>query len=247
MSDAPKGTILLADDELSFLKSTAALLARAGYECTTVTCGLEAVRCLEEESFDVLIADIHMPGNQELELVREGPLEGIPVILVTGEPSLESAIESVKLPVSGYLVKPVRRDDLLKEVSRVLEISKMFQCLDRGKDRLRSWSDDLDSVSRHRHTAGKSGDAMTHAVMESTVRHVVDALMDFARLSAPSGAPATADAEVCRLLKCERLRAFVNAVDDTIDVLEKTKRSFRSKDLGELRARLESLRREQTW
>ena len=98
------GRILIADDEETFRSSTADLLRRDGYECNCVPDAGEAVKELREGSYDLLIADIHMPGNPELELVREIPViaEGMPVLLVTGYPSANSAIEAIKLNVTAF-------------------------------------------------------------------------------------------------------------------------------------------------
>jgi CheY-like chemotaxis protein len=100
--------ILIADDEPTFLRSTADLLIREGYECDTAPDAPTAAEMLKRGGYDLLIADIKMPGNPDLELVSGMPqiAQGLPVILVTGYPSLATAIESVKLPVVAYLVKP---------------------------------------------------------------------------------------------------------------------------------------------
>ena len=86
MSD--QGRILIADDEKVFLESTADLLRRAGYECSCVPDAPSAIEELRKEEYDLLIADIKMPGNPDLELVRELPniAEGMPVILVVPSP-----------------------------------------------------------------------------------------------------------------------------------------------------------------
>lgn len=106
---AEKGKILIADDEETFLHSTADLLRREGYDCDIVPDGNRAAEMLGKGEYDLLIADIKMPGNGNLELVREMPrlAEGLPVILVTGYPSLKTAMESFQLPVAAYLPKPV--------------------------------------------------------------------------------------------------------------------------------------------
>jgi len=110
--------ILIADDEESFLYSTADILRREGYECSCASDARAAMEMLKEESYDLLIADIKMQGNSDLEFIKNLPqiAEGLPVILVTGYPSLNSAIESIQLPVVAYLVKPFELNDLLVRV-----------------------------------------------------------------------------------------------------------------------------------
>lgn len=65
------GRILLADDEKTFLNATADLLRAEGYECVTVPDGAAALSAAKSEPFDLLIADIEMPGNSDLQLVRQ--------------------------------------------------------------------------------------------------------------------------------------------------------------------------------
>lgn len=113
--------VLLADDEPLFLSTTAKLLSKLGYECTCVTNAGDALRALREHRFDVALVDLNMPGNLQLELLRDGRAQfpRVPMIVVTGMPTLPSAIESVRLGIADYLLKPVEFDDLATTIRRV--------------------------------------------------------------------------------------------------------------------------------
>jgi two-component system response regulator HydG len=113
---------LIADDEPLFLRTTAELLRKAGYECSCAADGHAAMQALAREPVDLVISDLNMPGNLKLELLREGRRQWpqIPLIIVTGAPSLPTAIESVRLGIADYLLKPVKFDDLLSSVRRAL-------------------------------------------------------------------------------------------------------------------------------
>jgi len=121
--------ILIADDEESFLYSTADILRREGYDCSCALDARAATEMLRKESYDLLIADIKMQGNADLEFIKALPriADGMPVILVTGYPSLNSAIESIQLPVVGYLVKPFELDELLVRVKDVITSTGLFK------------------------------------------------------------------------------------------------------------------------
>lgn len=114
--------ILIADDEPLYLRTTAELLRKAGYDCTCATDGDAALAALQRETFDLLLSDLSMPGNLKLELLQQGRDQwpDVPVIVVTGAPSLPTAIESVRLGISDYLLKPVKYDDLIASVRRAL-------------------------------------------------------------------------------------------------------------------------------
>ncbi len=122
MSEPDSPHLLIADDEPLFLKTTAALLRKAGFRCTTAPHGRAALEALSQESFDLVLSDLNMPGNLKLELLREGRTKWpeVPVIVITGAPSLPTAIESVRLGIADYLLKPVKYEDLLSAVRRAL-------------------------------------------------------------------------------------------------------------------------------
>lgn len=114
--------ILVADDEPLYLVTTGRLLRNAGYECVCVATGEEAIARLSEEPFDLVLSDLNMPGNQQLEVLRDHSTlrPQTPLIVVTGAPSLPTAIESIRLGIADYLLKPVRYEDLLACVKRAL-------------------------------------------------------------------------------------------------------------------------------
>src|SRR5574341_1431460 len=117
------GRILFADDEETFLRASCDLLRREGYACDGVPDASAAAQKLRVEKYDLLIADIKMPGNAELEFIQEVPkiTDGLPVILVTGYPSTYTAIKSIQLPVMAYLPKPVDFGELLNQVRKGVE------------------------------------------------------------------------------------------------------------------------------
>ena len=119
-----KKRILIADDEPLYLRTTGQLLRKAGYDCECVPDGVAALEKLGSEPFDLILSDLNMPGNLKLELLRQGRKRWphIPLIVITGVPSLPTAIESVRLGIADYLLKPVKYEDLLASVGRVLAL-----------------------------------------------------------------------------------------------------------------------------
>ncbi|MBA2115310.1 sigma-54-dependent transcriptional regulator [Bremerella alba] len=117
--------ILVADDEPLFLITTGELLKKAGFECRCVSDAKTALKYLAEERFDLILSDLNMPGNLKLELLQEGrdKWPDVPLVVVTGVPSLPTAIESVRLGIADYLLKPVKFNDLIACIQRVLERS----------------------------------------------------------------------------------------------------------------------------
>jgi len=119
--------VLVADDDDAVLRVHARILASKGYQVTTAPDGAAAVRALESGSFDVILSDIDMPGMsgiQLLERVRTRDLD-VPVILITGDPAIETAIKAMEQGALRYLVKPVEATALAKVVGDAVRLHRL--------------------------------------------------------------------------------------------------------------------------
>jgi EAL domain-containing protein (putative c-di-GMP-specific phosphodiesterase class I) len=102
--------LLLVDDDPAVLRSYDALLTRQGMTVVAVADGKTAVERVKSQSFDVIVSDISMPemsGIEFLRAVRAHDVD-VPVILMTGEPSVESAMRAVEYGAFRYLAKPIQ-------------------------------------------------------------------------------------------------------------------------------------------
>ena len=242
-----QGRILIADDDETFLFSTADHLRREGYECVTAADGRTAATELSSGEFDLLIADIKMPGNPKLELIRDLPriAPDLPVILVTGYPSVDTAIDAVELPVVAYHRKPLDHARLKEQVRLAIERRRLFRAVGRTRERLQGWIGDLERIESGALTDAEVVSSMPVSLyLDLTFRNVAGALTDLKQVTEAAAAE-KADQETCRLLNCPRLNALTGALSETIDVLKKTKSAFRSKDLAALRRKLEQIQREE--
>jgi DNA-binding response OmpR family regulator len=240
---ADSGRILFADDESVFLNAMGELLRQAGYACDGVSDAPAALALLRRQQYDLVISDIKMPGNSELRLVRELAelAPGIPVILVTGYPSLDSAVQSVELPVVAYLTKPLPFDELLHHVRAAISRSQNVRLVRSTRQRLQEWRQELDRIEQA--IIGKPEPAISatvEAFMALTLRNLAGCLADLQRVTAAINLP-TATQNACQLLNCPRPAQLTEAVRKAIRVLEETKRSFKSKELAELRQELQGL------
>jgi DNA-binding NarL/FixJ family response regulator len=115
-------TVLVADDDALFRDAVALTLRDDGYEVVTADSAAAGARVLAETRVDLVVADIAMQGNHRLEWLRDLArlAPDVPVVVVTGAPSIETAAEAVRLPVVAYLLKPVEARVLRAEVSRAL-------------------------------------------------------------------------------------------------------------------------------
>jgi ActR/RegA family two-component response regulator len=238
------GRILIADDEETFRNSIADLLREAGYQCDCASDAIVAAELLRSAEYHLLIADIKMQGNFELEFIRELPqiAEGMPVILVTGYPSLRSAIESIQLPVAAYLVKPFDFDELLVQVQISVKNCQFCKVVRDHRERLVSWSEDLKGIEEEQNIMPRGGfPSPIDDFLTLTFQNIAGALSDLKHLTESFSIGSSSQQEVCHLLNCPRLNTLNKTLMETIEILEKTKSAFKSKELGNLRRKLEEL------
>lgn len=106
-----KGKVLVVDDEKIICHTIRIGLQRHGYEVVTAQSAEEALEKIKNEAFDVVLADIRMPemdGIQMLKAIREIDLR-LPVIFITGYPSVETSAEALELGAEAYISKPFHR------------------------------------------------------------------------------------------------------------------------------------------
>ena len=117
--------ILLVDDEVVFTNNISKLLSRRGYQVKAVNSGDEALRVLMDNSFDVMVLDLKMPGIDGIATIREMKKLGLPteVLILTGHGSIDMALEAIKLGAYDYLTKPCQITELVSKTEVGLEKS----------------------------------------------------------------------------------------------------------------------------
>lgn len=129
------GKVLIIDDEASLRNTLTRILQKAGCETTAVADGYQALRLLADASFDLVFLDIHLPeldGLQVLEQIRQREPR-LPVVLLTGYGSLQSAVAALRLEATDYLLKPFDPEVLVARARVILE----EQTLERRKWEIR--------------------------------------------------------------------------------------------------------------
>lgn len=115
----PEGSILVVDDELRQREIYRDILVDEGYEAVTAPSGEAALRLVAQKRFDLILTDLNLTGMTGIELLTE-ILQTDPtvaIVLITGYPSIESAIDATRRGVYQYLEKPVDRSKLLEVVN----------------------------------------------------------------------------------------------------------------------------------
>ncbi|MCB0195424.1 MAG: response regulator transcription factor [Anaerolineae bacterium] len=122
-SESIQGSRLLVVDDMPDVRSGLVhILCLEGYSAEEAASGMEALRLLEQISYDLMLLDMRMPGLSGIE-VMERAREMSPdmsIIILTGHATLDSAISAVKLKADNYLLKPVSAGQLVEIISHTL-------------------------------------------------------------------------------------------------------------------------------
>jgi EAL domain-containing protein (putative c-di-GMP-specific phosphodiesterase class I) len=124
---AKRGRILIVDDEESLRRVIGRMLTADGYDVAMAADGEAAAQALVDGSFDVVLSDIDMPrmtGVQLLETVRQRD-QDVPVVLMTGNPDLRTALQAVAHGALQYLIKPINTQELKALMERAVRLNKM--------------------------------------------------------------------------------------------------------------------------
>jgi putative two-component system response regulator len=118
-----RASVLIVDDERSLTTVLAKVLGNDGHKCQIACNGKEALSLIRDNDFDVVVTDITMPemtGIELLKQVKERDTE-IQVIVITGHPDVDFAVEAIRSQVDDYLIKPFEMGQLRHSVYRALE------------------------------------------------------------------------------------------------------------------------------
>ena len=168
--------------------------------------------------------------NGLVEVVDEGRLPGYLVGYIV-----------LELGAEDYLVKPIDFEELLSHVRAAVERAKIGRTVSDTQRNLRDWLKELDQVKKL--ALDNPGDTIfvpVDAFVTITLRNIVGALTSLRNVT-ESLAKLSGDQAVCQLLNCPRTDTLVSALKDTVEILKKSKSAFKSKEIGDLRRKLEEL------
>ncbi len=129
MLESGAGRVLIVDDEEAVARGYARALRRVGFDVATSASGSDALLQFDTQGFDAVISDVLMPGMGGLDLIRAVHERDpdVPVIIVTGGPSIDTAIKALERGAIKYLIKPVDVVKLTDEVKRAMQLRRMAE------------------------------------------------------------------------------------------------------------------------
>jgi DNA-binding NtrC family response regulator len=121
---APKPHLLLIDDDPNTLASLSRAFRLAGYEATVCDSAIRALELIRTERFDVIFSDVVMPGKDGISLLEDLKAAGTttPVVMISGQASVEIAVRATRLGAVDFLEKPLSTERLLVTAENVLRL-----------------------------------------------------------------------------------------------------------------------------
>ena len=119
-----KPRLLLIDDDPSTLASLSRAFRLAGFEATVCDSAVRAFELIRADHFDMIFSDVVMPGKDGISLLEDLKAAGVttPVVMISGQASVETAVKATRLGAVDFLEKPISTEKLLVTVENVLRL-----------------------------------------------------------------------------------------------------------------------------
>jgi len=148
--------VLVVDDDVFISDLLSRFLTKEGYEVLLAADGESALQTLNQEDVDIALIDLMLDGMDGMALINEIRRRDLDIIMImmTGHPTLETALEAMKQGVQDYLIKPFKLEQLsellrrsLVDRSHIMEIQKLRVELDEAREQIKKY----ESLMRHGH------------------------------------------------------------------------------------------------
>lgn len=232
------GRILVAEDEELVRRLIAEWLGEEGYQCECVGTAKEAIAALATDAYDLLITDIRLPDSETLEWLQtcRSGASTVPVIVITGYPSVGTAVEAVRHSVVDYLVKPVNAEALCRSVGLAIGKGRVLRALRKAREEMRLWGEAMDGLERSLAAGAKGAEPTEHVLEQTTIlfRQIAASLT----ATIEAGRPDNRKMDLCAAVGCTKPAVYQEALRRAVEVLANTKHAFKSKEIGDLRKTL---------
>jgi DNA-binding NtrC family response regulator len=130
--------ILIIDDEPIALSNMSHVLEREGYKVTACENGESGLAAMQSTEFDIVLTDLRMPGIDGMDVLRHirESIPDLPVIMITGQATLDSAVDAMKAGAFHYIAKPFRLNEAREVVRSALELHRIKRENSQLKERI---------------------------------------------------------------------------------------------------------------
>ncbi len=236
--------ILLVDSDHSFRDTTSCALRKQGYECHCTHDAADILGMVASTPYDLLIMDVGVSGNDGLQLIRRvrETTHGLPIILVTDSPTVETAVAALHMAVAAYLVKPLKFEEFHPHVHRSVARGRLHRAVAGVRTRSLLWDDTVIRLQELLKEPFEGSIAeLAGPLLKTTFDGVVASVSDLRQvldclIATNHPKPQAEVADLARKLDLTHA-----ALRETVSVLEESKHAFKSKRLGGLRRQLQAL------
>ena len=171
MDAKTKRKILVVDDEINVCKSIRQAIESEDHDVDMALSGEEALKKNEENPYDLIITDLMMPGISGMDLLTslKTARSGVIVIMVTGYPTIKTAVQAIKIGAFDYLPKPFTPKDLRSMVARAFKSPKS----DQGESRLPDMPDGLYTMKGHTWIRKEGNNLVTIGILPEFLQSIV--------------------------------------------------------------------------
>ncbi len=171
--------VLVVDDEPNIRAALIRLFRLEGYDTGEAESGPAAITAIEREPYDLMILDLNLPGIDGTEVMRQvrGLRPDMQIVVLTGHPTLDSAIAAIRLEAVDYIQKPARLEEIAAIVRRALRARteelqrrELLRMIGSAVDALRK---EPEPAQVEPDTAGSGGEGAPHLTLESDLRRLV--------------------------------------------------------------------------
>ncbi len=168
-------TILIVDDEQSIRDTIARLLTMNGYEAITARDSDQAREIIASRGVDVVVTDIVLPKASGVDLLQHlrSAAPDVPVIMMTGEPTLETAIEAVRAGAYDYLTKPIGKNLILTAVRRAATFKRLLDEKMELEISNRGYRENLELLVQQRTGALRRSESTYRTLVENLPHRIV--------------------------------------------------------------------------
>jgi two-component system sensor histidine kinase/response regulator len=150
LEPAPKLTLVIVDDEPASMRALCDTLEYEGYRTYGYTSAADALAAMRERSFDLLLADLQMPGTNGIDLIKSAQLidPTLVAIIMTGHGALDTAVAAMKAGALDYIQKPIKLATTLPVVERALAVRQLRIEKKRLEENVRVRTEELKIANR---------------------------------------------------------------------------------------------------
>ena len=122
-----KAHLLIVDDEANTLASLSRAFRLAGHEAVVCDNAAKALELAKAQGFDLILSDVVMPGKDGISLLEDLKAQGVdaPVVMMSGQATIEMAVRATKLGAIDFLEKPISTEKLLLTVENAVKLSRL--------------------------------------------------------------------------------------------------------------------------